>query len=744
MNKYQEIVKKAIFGMRRNRALNDEFLRSGFTDPSAPGMQPRVSPDTRSSYDFYRQKGFSHDDAMRSIAGNRQEMSDYRNNIANQEQAVQAQRSNPMYSANPQTRNRMIGTQVDQKLLQEKVDAQRQEAQNIQKERALANQFRSQGNNAWANYMGGQGGMPSRNQSNLALDQQKQREYLQAQQEAIRRYPELAQSGSAMNRAFLQQVQSAGGAEALKQNPALLASIAEQTHAQMNPPKAIPTGNMYPPSIGAPAQPEEALVENNTAPVPAQPPQPVQPIQQDQGNQPQETPAAPKPAPQATGGRVTFRGPSRRPVNPQVPYKGEPQQQPTQPIQPMQPTGTPTASNPPPQSVQPLGAQNNTNSLLNKPAVSNPNTFSGPTNLSIGGPNKSMTPKTARDKAMALDLSKEEIEETFRKEAAAYGLDELRTEMMLHELVQEKFASSKEERFMNYLKTELLKAAETLGEDCPYSPRELSNIAKDMESFQKAASAEAFFFWEGLKDSLTKMGKDQAFIDGILKEAEDVSDAVGALIPEGTGTNIMSTLGEGARNVLDTLSAKGSEAVKTVSDAAAPIGESAGKALSAAKETGSAVANAASSLGGTAREAASNVMDTVGETARNIGTHVAPVVENTQKKLQELAGKGKDFLSNITSPLSNEDDRHRIIPTMGNQFVGAAGGALLSSLLGGQLGLSGPAAWLLPLLGGAAGYHYLPKLMNMWKDAPNTGVNQLPSSVQNYYQQNPVTPAPAQ
>jgi hypothetical protein len=71
-------------------------------------------------------------------------------------------------------------------------------------------------------------------------------------------------------------------------------------------------------------------------------------------------------------------------------------------------------------------------------------------------------------------------------------------------------------------------------------------------------------------------------------------------------------------------------------------------------------------------------------------------------------------------------DRNRIIPGMKNNWTGALGGALLASIIGRQMGLEGPMSWLLPLLGGAAGYKFLPNMMNSWSDRPGTGVNAVP------------------
>lgn len=71
-------------------------------------------------------------------------------------------------------------------------------------------------------------------------------------------------------------------------------------------------------------------------------------------------------------------------------------------------------------------------------------------------------------------------------------------------------------------------------------------------------------------------------------------------------------------------------------------------------------------------------------------------------------------------------DRNRMLPFMGNNWTGALGGALLASIIARQMGISGPMGWLLPLLGGVAGYKFLPGMVNSWSDRPGTGVNAVP------------------
>ena len=83
-------------------------------------------------------------------------------------------------------------------------------------------------------------------------------------------------------------------------------------------------------------------------------------------------------------------------------------------------------------------------------------------------------------------------------------------------------------------------------------------------------------------------------------------------------------------------------------------------------------------------------------------------------------------------------DRHRIVPFMNNRATGAIGGALLASLIANHSGYSGPLSWLIPILGGVAGYHYLPQMMNKWKDPYGVGENAINPLAANMNQMHPL------
>lgn len=92
-----------------------------------------------------------------------------------------------------------------------------------------------------------------------------------------------------------------------------------------------------------------------------------------------------------------------------------------------------------------------------------------------------------------------------------------------------------------------------------------------------------------------------------------------------------------------------------------------------------------------------------------------------------LGGKALGMLGGRDTDIEgNKIDRNRIFSPVSNRILGMGGGALLGHLLAQQLGLQGPAAWLLPILGGMGGKSFLPHLINKWKDPYGEGVNSIP------------------
>lgn len=105
--------------------------------------------------------------------------------------------------------------------------------------------------------------------------------------------------------------------------------------------------------------------------------------------------------------------------------------------------------------------------------------------------------------------------------------------------------------------------------------------------------------------------------------------------------------------------------------------------------------------------------------------------------LEKLKGVLKG--SQMPDSTGEAANRHPIIPGLSNKWLGLAGGAGLGALLGGELGVDGPIGALLPIAGGFAGHHYLPQLMNRWKDAYGSGVNKVHPGIAALNRSNPLT-----
>ena len=90
-----------------------------------------------------------------------------------------------------------------------------------------------------------------------------------------------------------------------------------------------------------------------------------------------------------------------------------------------------------------------------------------------------------------------------------------------------------------------------------------------------------------------------------------------------------------------------------------------------------------------------------------------------------LQATGLTGQNNTPDATGLPQDRNRLVPAINNKFAGGVGGALLAALIASETGLGGPAAWLLPVLGGVAGYNYFPQMMNKWKDPYGTGANYM-------------------
>lgn len=245
---------------------------------------------------------------------------------------------------------------------------------------------------------------------------------------------------------------------------------------------------------------------------------------------------------------------------------------------------------------------------------------------------------------------------------------------------------------LSYLRTELHKMAAELGETCMYSSEKIDEITSSPEAFEKAAQEEAQCVWAGIEDTLRKEGADQDFIDGIKKEAF-VMPAL-RMIGRGLG-RAGGAIGTGLKKVGPALG-RGLEH-SVVGTTLGGLAGGVPGALAGGLFTG---------LGGTMGYGKATLL---GGGALAAGTYMGA---------KGLGDSGNDITGNPAS-------RNRALPFAPNKVTGGIGGALLGSLLANEMGMSGHAAWMMPVLGGLAGYHHLPNMMDKWKDPYGYGANTM-------------------
>ena len=210
---------------------------------------------------------------------------------------------------------------------------------------------------------------------------------------------------------------------------------------------------------------------------------------------------------------------------------------------------------------------------------------------------------------------------------------------------------------------------------------------------QKAAQEEeAQYIWAGIEDALRKEGADQDFIDGFKKEAF-IMPAL-KMIGRGLG-RAGGAIGTGLKKVGPALG-RGLEHSMVGSTLGGLVGGLPG-AVAGGLFTG---------LGGTMGYGKATLL---GGGALAAGTYMGA---------KGLWDSGNDITGNPAS-------RNRALPFSSNKITGGIGGALLGGLMANEMGMSGHAAWMMPVLGGLAGYHHLPKLMDKWKDPYGYGANAI-------------------
>jgi hypothetical protein len=104
------------------------------------------------------------------------------------------------------------------------------------------------------------------------------------------------------------------------------------------------------------------------------------------------------------------------------------------------------------------------------------------------------------------------------------------------------------------------------------------------------------------------------------------------------------------------------------------------------------------------------------------------------KEAEESEDHSRAALDSTGLPM----DRHRIVPFMSNNLTGSMAGGLAGGAVSSELGLGSLGSMILPALGALAGHHYLPHLMNRWKDSEGTGLNRISPIAANYNSQQPL------
>jgi hypothetical protein len=244
---------------------------------------------------------------------------------------------------------------------------------------------------------------------------------------------------------------------------------------------------------------------------------------------------------------------------------------------------------------------------------------------------------------------------------------------------------------LDYLRKELHKQASELGDECPYSEDQINHITSSAEAFEKAAQEEAQCVWAGIEDALRKEGADEDFIEGVKKEA--------FIRP------MLSALGRGL--------AKAGPAIGRGLNhgfTGATLGGLVGNV------PGAMIGGAIGGLGGSLGYGKASVL---GGGALAGGAYLGA---------KGLGGAFGDSGNDVTG---NPASRNRALPFASNKTTGALGGAMLGGLLANEMGMGGHAAWMMPVLGGLAGHHYLPNMMNKWKDPYGYGANAMSEGAAN-------------
>jgi hypothetical protein len=129
-------------------------------------------------------------------------------------------------------------------------------------------------------------------------------------------------------------------------------------------------------------------------------------------------------------------------------------------------------------------------------------------------------PAINRNMLLLMDPYNQEHLSLFKKTASAEGLSEEFSEGVFLEL-RKKAEREKEDQknLLKEIRKDMLKEAKEMQDRGHYTDEYIHHITKDPETFEKLAMLECQSIWKGFEAEMLKMGKDQSFVDGMVKEA---------------------------------------------------------------------------------------------------------------------------------------------------------------------------------------------------------------------------------
>lgn len=305
------------------------------------------------------------------------------------------------------------------------------------------------------------------------------------------------------------------------------------------------------------------------------------------------------------------------------------------------------------------------------------------------------------------------IKEEFLK-GAAYELDLLKQSSL-----------EKEARYLKHLEKQL--RALNKKSSSPLEEEQILEITKSAESFNRNFQEESRSVWNEMLEELKKQGANQSFIEGMQKEASAARIFAALANPFKRFGKFLK--GSGGKAPAAAAASQAAPAAQAAQAAASPssggfekirfspskgMAGLGGGALTGAMLGGVPGALIGGGIGGTV-----GLLGPVGGGAALLGGLGYGGYRGL--KATGLLGQGD------TLDMSGElEDRNRVVPMLSNQFLGGAGGAILGKLIASEAGLQGgPMGLLAPVLGGIAGYNYLPQMMNKWKDPVGVGSNKI-------------------